>query len=1336
MNECELNFTKICRCCKREEVKMISIFDDNIESIHPSIPAMLLTIASLNVQQNDGLPSLICKTCINKVQNAYTFRQQLIKTEAELWEILKQQKEVIIEEKSENIVSFLKSLLRKNVENDEPTGDPPNVDQPVTYFCDKCDTGYSHVTSLQRHMKSLHDTSIIYECKSCNAIIASKENLKVHIHLHEKSFCCENCKLIFNSLPDLHAHLCSSNTTNTSVDFQKIEANEDIAEYFTELVYNEIETLEVECDPIYLPQNLTEIDENINLTNIKAKDLKEHILQKRKIFACKLCGCNFARFYYMQRHLRTHLKQNVFRCAKCNRTYSRHEKLLSHSKSCKGETIFACDICNRTFKRAENLMCHKEIHSNSTISQIKTLTEEDLQGTNAKQFYSWNYVSVDNNTLTIENADEESAHSDNDIEDTESTEKKIKLFAFVCDICNVEFGCLEKLEEHHLLHHNLPNVVDFESTNEDKTDLTNGENTSDNCDVTAEPKDVSDEELVMKIEIEDDEIQNIPKQDESDGDYLPNARTKRTRKRRPGRPKKIKPEETEPIGKFTCPVCNETFERISHLESHGKEFHADYQVLKCSQCDGMFSRVYALNRHMQLHKIDVDATLLAAQAENRERLMKERRHECEKCLKRFTTKQAKQFHMKKHADDENFVCHKCFKPFLSKSNLMEHLQFHDKTKKFLCSECGQSFTRNDYLIIHMRRHRGEKPYTCKYCGKGFPRGTDLKVHERYHTGEKTHLCVVCGHGFNRAYNLTVHMRTHTGEKPYKCRYCDSAFAQCNDLKSHIRRHTGERFQCDLCSLNFIMGYELIQHKRKDHAACVFLTRKMTESNLNFAKICRCCKREEVKMVAIFNVDIETTHPPIPEILMTIASLNVEENDGLPSLICKPCINNIQNAYNFRQQLIKIESELREILEEKKSNGLVNFLASLLSKSVENNEPVEVCSDVDLSKGLWYKNKNLKPEPNISAKYESQSCEDNADGRLEDHLNNSDDMKTLDFKLHHNQPKITDCESTNEDETYLASGENTNDNYDVSAETKDISDEELVMKIEIEDDEIQNITKQDESDGDYLPNARAKRTRKRRPGRPKKIKPEEKEQIGKFPCPLCNETFERMLQLESHGKEVHPYCEVFKCPHCDKRFSRVYTFNRHRKVHVDVDASLLAAQAKNRKRLKNERRYKCEKCPKRFTSKQAKQFHLMRHPDDGNFFCLKCFKPFLSKSNLIEHMKCHGEVKPFVCSECGLSFIRNDHLNTHMKRHIGTRPNLCRYCGRGFPRDTDLKAHEGYHTGEKTHICTICGMNYSRAYCLTLHMRIHTGENPYKCEYCDAQFTNPSSLTKHKRRRHV
>lgn len=39
---------------------------------------------------------------------------------------------------------------------------------------------------------------------------------------------------------------------------------------------------------------------------------------------------------------------------------------------------------------------------------------------------------------------------------------------------------------------------------------------------------------------------------------------------------------------------------------------------------------------------------------------------------------------------------------------------------------------------------------------------------------------------------------------------------------------------------------------------------------------------------------------------------------------------------------------------------------------------------------------------------------------------------------------------------------------------------------------------------------------------------EEEDIGEFPCPVCNEIYDRVSLLDKHAKEVHPGLKVKIC----------------------------------------------------------------------------------------------------------------------------------------------------------------------------------------------------------------
>ncbi|RZC34951.1 zinc finger and SCAN domain-containing protein 2-like [Asbolus verrucosus] len=776
MDQAQYDLNRICRTCKNESSEMRSVFEGcEMLNESPRIDEMLMACTSVQVKAEDGLPNLICVSCTERLKSAYVFKQQC------------QQSDVCLRE-------YARSLKVDEIKQELQNADGTLSESLVEALAQDPQRERSDSSLRSDFIEFMENNQMILTCRECGKVFTTLEGLRSHKRIHLGTlFKCRFCGKGYTRQTHVYRHELSHG--------------------------------------------------------------------KHKLHVCRICNKTLTRMEHLKRHLTTHLKEKPFSCKSCNRGFNRSDHLDVHAVRCKGERVHICDICNRGFSREDSLEVHKRLHENQkpalpTLDNIDNIEEHyyeidfdpnlDYSAASDVDDYLEPHVEV------TENLDEDKIKEVADLQNEDSSSKAPE--------SDEQLDIKEMLESQV----GLGEANNTEITIEEDTKLINREYVDE---VYEEADDVAND-------VADNDS------DSAHSEYLPTKVSppkRRTRGRprkhhsskstgRPrGRPAGVKKErrerlENEEEGEFSCASCSEVFPKTSQLEKHMKS-HECMKVHTCRVCNKQFPRLNHLKRHMTSHSIirpfacdlcpkkfsrrdhlqqhtrlhdkkqeyecDVckkafnRADQLAKHKVSKhnigEKVLGEKKFECHVCLKNFTTEKYRDVHVKGHLGEKRFQCKTCDKCFLSKSHLTEHMKFHNEhSKKFLCSECGQRFIRNDYLVIHMRRHRGEKPFKCKYCGKGFPRTTDLTVHERYHTGEKTHLCTICGRGFGRAYNLTVHMRTHTGEKPYRCTYCDAAFAQGNDLKAHVRRHTGERFQCELCTESFLMGYLLTQHKRTVH----------------------------------------------------------------------------------------------------------------------------------------------------------------------------------------------------------------------------------------------------------------------------------------------------------------------------------------------------------------------------------------------------------------------------------------------------------------------------------------------------------------------------------------
>ncbi|XP_058058487.1 zinc finger protein 260-like isoform X1 [Anopheles bellator] len=212
-------------------------------------------------------------------------------------------------------------------------------------------------------------------------------------------------------------------------------------------------------------------------------------------------------------------------------------------------------------------------------------------------------------------------------------------------------------------------------------------------------------------------------------------------------------KEEEGGYRFTCSLCERSFQRKHNLEKHNCRFYKEHvgqggmPAKQCQYCDFQSPSAKDLYNHQRRHQ---DAS--------QENIY------CTLCDRRFSSTSGLKYHLKRHTGIKAFTCLYCGKKFTANSNLNAHVrQAHSEHKMNPCNECNATFATKDHLTKHRRsRHLQERSYVCGECGKAYLQRSHLNGHIAATHRECRYLCHVCNSSYACRSSLKRHQLQNHG----------------------------------------------------------------------------------------------------------------------------------------------------------------------------------------------------------------------------------------------------------------------------------------------------------------------------------------------------------------------------------------------------------------------------------------------------------------------------------------------------------------------------------------------------------------------------------------------
>ncbi|XP_035242860.1 zinc finger protein PLAGL2-like isoform X1 [Anguilla anguilla] len=146
-----------------------------------------------------------------------------------------------------------------------------------------------------------------------------------------------------------------------------------------------------------------------------------------------------------------------------------------------------------------------------------------------------------------------------------------------------------------------------------------------------------------------------------------------------------------------CSVCAKMFHRKDHLKNHLQTHDPNKEAFRCGECGKSYSTKLGYKRHAAMHAAaNGDLT-------------------CKVCLLRLETTPALLEHLRGHSGgvaggvkEKKHPCAHCERRFYTRKDVRRHMVVHTGRKDFLCQFCTQRFGRKDHLTRHAKKSHSQE----------------------------------------------------------------------------------------------------------------------------------------------------------------------------------------------------------------------------------------------------------------------------------------------------------------------------------------------------------------------------------------------------------------------------------------------------------------------------------------------------------------------------------------------------------------------------------------------------------------------------------------------------